>query len=78
MSIKDRIIASGQTVAEVAGRAGTPTAHLYNILAGVRRPRLELAEALETACSGVVTWAEFLRAKRAADHEPPPSDPEAA
>jgi len=73
MNIKDRILASGQTVTEVANRAKTPPAHLYNILAGIRRPRLELAEALESACNGVVRWDEFMKAKRAAQ-EPPPAE----
>lgn len=76
-SLKDRIIASGQTITEVAGRARTPAAHLYNILAGVRRPKLELAEALETACRGVVRWDEFLKSKRMAQ-TPHPSDPHEA
>ena len=74
-TLKDRIIASGQTVAEVARRANTPPAHLYNILAGNRRPRLELAEALETACNGVITLTEWLRANR---RDQVPSSPPAA
>lgn len=60
MSMKDRLLASGQTVAEVATRAETPTAHLYNILNGVRRPRPELAMKLEAASRGVLRATELL------------------
>ena len=58
--MKDRLLASGQTVAEVATRAGTPVAHLYNILNGVRRPRPELAMKLERASRGVLRATEIL------------------
>ena len=60
MSLKDCLLASGQSVDEVAGRAGTPTAHLYNILAGNRRPRPELAMALEAASGGVLRASVLL------------------
>lgn len=54
MDLKSLLLASGQTVAEVATRAGTPTGHLYNILNRVRRPRPELAMKLEAASKGVL------------------------
>ncbi len=73
--MKDRILASGQTVAEVANRAGTPVAHLYNILNRVRRPRPELAMKLEKASGGVLRATELLGLE---DHGPSPSSPIAA
>ena len=60
MGMKDRILAAGLTVAEVARKAGTPTAHLYNILCGVRRPRPELAKRIEAATGGLIRATELL------------------
>jgi transcriptional regulator with XRE-family HTH domain len=60
MSLKDRIIAAGLTVDEVAKAAKTPSAHLYNILNLKRRPRPELAEKIERACKGVITAEELI------------------
>lgn len=74
MSMKERLLASGQTVAEVAARAETPTAHLYNILNGVRRPRPELAMKLEAASRGVLRATELL----GLEHHDSPSSPAAA
>lgn len=59
MDLKDRILASGLSVAEVARRAGTPTAHLYNLLKGIRRPRFSLAKRIEAATDGLIRWTEF-------------------
>ena len=69
MSLKDHLLASGQSVAEVAARAGTPTPHLYNILNLVRRPRPELAMAIEVASHSVIRAAVLLGL------EPLPQDP---
>jgi len=80
MNLKDRIIAQGMTVAEVAARAGTPTAHMYNLLNRVRRPRVPLAQAIETATGGVIKWTEFFETVAAPadpDH-PSPSSPDVA
>jgi transcriptional regulator with XRE-family HTH domain len=60
MSLKERILSKGMTVAEVAARAGTPPAHLYNILNRVRKPRLDLALSIEAATGGVITWQELI------------------
>jgi transcriptional regulator with XRE-family HTH domain len=69
MNLKDRLLASGMTVAEAAGRAGTPPAHLYNILNRIRRPKPPLAKAIEAATNGVIRAAVLL------ELEPEPSDP---
>ena len=59
MGLKERIIANGMSVAEVALRAGTPPAHLYNILSGVRTPRHGLAKRIASATGGLIHWTEF-------------------
>lgn len=59
MDLKQRIIASGLTVEAVARRAETPTSHLYNLLRGIRRPRIELAKRIELATDGLIRWVEF-------------------
>jgi hypothetical protein len=71
MSMKDRLLASGQSVAEVAARAETPTAHLYNILNRVRRPRPELAMRLEIASHGVLRATELLGIESPSSSSPP-------
>lgn len=74
MGLKDILLASGQTVAEVARRAGTPPAHLYNILNRVRRPKPALAKAIENASGGVIEAAVLLELKAGPDQVPPPAE----
>lgn len=59
MTLKDRLIANGLSVKGVAERVGTPPAHLYNLLSGVRRPKYELAKKIEAATGGLIQWKEF-------------------
>ena len=74
MNLKDRLLASGMSVSEVAKAAGTPTPHLYNILNQVRRPRPELAMAIEAASKGVIRAAWLLGLERPPDvQSSPPS-----
>lgn len=77
-NLKDRILAHGMTVSEVAARAGTPTAHMYNLLNRVRRPRPELAKAIEAATHGVILWTEFFEDPPAVQDPPPSEDPDLA
>ncbi len=72
-NLKDRVLAQGMTVAEVAGRAGTPTAHMYNLLNRVRRPRPELAKSIESATGGLIRWTEFFEDPAAVQDSPPES-----
>jgi len=68
MGLKDTLLASGQTVAEVAARAKTPPAHLYNILSGKRHPRRGLAKRLQVASKGVLRAAVLMGLE---DQDPP-------
>ena len=61
MDIKRVIHLAKIPVKVIAGRAGTQTAHVYNILNGVRRPRLELADRLSHATDGLVSPEEWMR-----------------
>lgn len=70
MSLKERILTHGLSVALVAKRANTPPAHLYNLLNRVRRPRVALAKRIEAATGGVIRWTEFF--EDAPAQEPPP------
>lgn len=74
MDLKERILANGMTVEEVAQRAGTPTAHLYNLLNRVRRPRYELAAKIESATNGIIKWTEFFETPPSI-HSSTPLDP---
>jgi transcriptional regulator with XRE-family HTH domain len=60
MSLKDRLLSHGLSVSAVAQAAGTPTAHLYNLLNRVRRPRPELAMRIEAATNGLIPAWELL------------------
>lgn len=66
MGLKDRITNAGLTVKQVAEAAGTPSAHLYNILNHVRRPRPELAEKIEEATQGLISAEELIFPNRKA------------
>lgn len=58
-NLKERLLAGGYSVAGVAEAAGTPSAHLYNLLNRVRRPRYALAKRIESATAGLIRWTEF-------------------
>lgn len=78
VSLKDTLLASGQTVAKVAAAAGTPPAHLYNILNRVRRPKPKLAKAIESASHGVIRAVWLMDLEPGPDHSPSPeADPAA-
>lgn len=73
MGLKDRLFAAGLTVYGLADAVKTPPAHLYNILNGVRRPRLPLAKRIEAATGGAIRAAWLLGLE-----EPPPFPPRQA
>jgi hypothetical protein len=77
-SLKDILLASGQTVYGVASRAGTPPGHLYNILNRVRRPLPPLAKAIERASNGVIRAVWLLELEPAPDGHLGDTFPEAS